>query len=315
MRSSLIFILIFTIVFSTSYWYVSTANICPIPITYRLGDIDSRFAITATEAKTVLADAEAMWENAVLRDLFIYDETSTFSLNFIYDERQQLASTEEEWRIALDQKEAESREILEQVKVQAAQHELLQNAYAKDRERYEALLRDYNQDVARVNEAGGAGPEEFASLQARQKDLNSKVVELARQEKELNEMAAAINTEGERGNRLIENYNAEVLRYNQVYGNLDVYTQGDFRRDRINIYKFSDTEELTRVVAHEFGHALGIGHVEGEDSVMYYLMTEQTGLPQLSSEDKAAFFSVCGEGKTFSQSIRQLIRNTLAKIV
>ena len=121
-------------VFSTSYWYVSTANICPVPITYRLGAMDARFPITTEEARAVLADAEALWENAFGRNLFDYDETATFALNFIYDERQQLASTEEEWRNALDRKEAESREILEQVKVAAKQYETLQADYEEARQ-------------------------------------------------------------------------------------------------------------------------------------------------------------------------------------
>ncbi len=314
MRALLTFLLIFTIVFSTSYWYVSTANICPVPIAYRLGDTDTRFTITDDEAKNVLADAEAVWENSVGRNLFIYDETATFALNFIYDERQQLASTEEEWRNALDRKEAESREILEQVKISAKQYEAQQAEYEQDRNRYESHLSVYNQEVESVNQQGGASPEVYAELQRKQKDLAADLARLINQEKALNSRIMAINEQGERGNRLIERYNEEVLQYNEIYGNLDIYTQGDFKRDRINIYKFSETTELTRVIAHEFGHALGLGHVDSEGSVMYYLMTDQSGPSQLSTEDKEAFFSVCGDGTSLSQAVRQMIRRTLTKL-
>ncbi|HMO78473.1 MAG TPA: matrixin family metalloprotease [Candidatus Paceibacterota bacterium] len=314
MRGLIIFILIFTLMFSTSYWYVSTSHICPIPIAYRLGDTDPRFTISAEEAKSVLAAAEAVWEDAVGRNLFVYDEEATFALNFIYDERQQLASTEEEWRIDLDRKEAESREILEQVKVNARQYEAAQAAYEQERAGYDNRLKDYNQEVERVNQQGGASPEAYAELQRKQKALAEELAGLIDQEKELNSRINAINEQGERGNRLIERYNEEVVRYNEIYGNLNIYTQGDFQRDRINIYKFSDTTELTRVIAHEFGHALGLGHVDDESSVMYYLMTEQSGPSQLSAEDKKAFILACGDSTSFSQAGRQMIRKTLAKL-
>ncbi len=314
MRALLILSLIFTLVFSTSYWYVSTANICPVPIAYRLGDIDVRFDITTDEAKKVLTDAEAMWENAVGRNLFVYDENTSFALNFIYDERQQLASTEEEWRMDLDRQEAESREILEQVKVSAKQYEVLQAEYDQDRARYESRLSSYNEEVESINQQGGASPEVYADLQIKQKDLRSELARLIDQEKVLNSTITEINDQGERGNELIKRYNEEVVQYNEIYGNLDIYTQGDFKRDRINIYKFSDLAELTRVIAHEFGHALGLGHVDGESSVMYYLMTDQSSQTELSTADKEVFFTVCGDGTSLSQSVRQIIRKTLAKL-
>jgi len=314
MRATLIFSLIFTIVFGTSYWYVSTANICPVPISYRLGDMDTRFSITEEEALNVLADAEAVWENAVDRNLFTYDETASFALNFIYDERQQLASTEEEWRISLDRKEVESREILERVKVATDEYEGLQVSYEQDRNSYENRLNDYNQKVESVNLEGGASPEVYADLQKEQKDLATDLATLLNQEKELGNRIIIINEQGDKGNRLIERYNEEVLQYNEIYGNIDIYTQGDFQRDRINIYKFSGTNELTRVIAHEFGHALGLGHVDGESSMMYYLMTEQSGPSRLSIEDKEVFLSVCGDGTGFSHTVRQIIRQILTNL-
>jgi len=246
------------------------------------------------------------------RDLFVYDEASDFSVNFIYDERQQLASTEEEWRIDLDRKETESQRILGEVRRLAAEITKDQDVFAAERERYESRLAAYNSQVAAYNSSGGAPPDEFAALQKTQTELGRELAKLVKTESELRARAEEVNRIGETGNQLIELYNRQVVQYNEIYGNIEQYTQGDFQRERINVYKFSDTTELTKVIAHEFGHALGVGHVEGESSLMYYLMAEQPDAISLSEEDKNAFLSKCGTGQEFSYEVRRIIRTALS---
>lgn len=310
----LILILGSTLAFGVSQWYVSTAAICPAPISYRLGDIDPRFSLSDTDAKQALATAEQLWESSFDRELFVYDDESSFALNLIYDERQQLSSTEEEWRLALDAKEAKGLATVNQVKIEAEEYEREQAEYQSRRIAYESKLADYNKKVEQYNQQGGAPPEAFRQLQEEQADLAKDLKRLVSEERELNEQIRNINELGAEGNRLIEIYNQEVLQYNEIYGNREIYTQGDFKKDRINVYKFSDISELTKVISHEFGHALGLGHVEGNESIMYYLMAEQPDTLNLSPEDKEIFLATCGDGKDLSSRIRLIIRNLLQKL-
>ncbi len=312
MRPAFIFLLLFTIVAGTNYWYVDTSRICPVPITYKLGELDDRFSISAEEAKAIFIEAEVVWEEPINRDLFVYDETSDFAINFIYDERQQLASTEEEWRINLDIQEKNSQLAIEKVKSAAKAYEESQKSYEEKRVIYEERLDSYNQRVEELNAQGGATQEVFGELQNEQNELSSLLSELVDLEKDLDIKAKEINKLGEDGNKLIEEYNEEVLKYNEVYGNVEPFTQGDFQRDRINIYKFNDQTELKKVIAHEFGHALGIGHVDGEESIMYYLMAEQPDSSQLSQEDINELLMICGDGTDFAHKLRQIIRTSLA---
>lgn len=314
MRSLIISIIVLTLTFSTSYWYVQTSHICPVPIYYRLGDIDERFNINEEEALEVLSKAEAVWEDSIGRDLYVYDNEASFAVNFIYDERQQLASTEEEWRNQLDIQQVESRTVIDKVKDVAAAYKVLQDAYDAKRVVYDERLAVYNAKVEDINNDGGASAPVFAELQKEKKELSALLAELISQEKQLNVQADDINNLGDRGNALIEQYNAEVLKYNEVYGDLDLYTQGDFQRDIINIYKFSNLIELEKVIVHEFGHSLGIGHVEGGRSMMYYLMAEQPDDVVLSEEDKQAFVTICGDGTGFEYEARRIIRTVLSKI-
>jgi predicted Zn-dependent protease len=312
MYSLFVTLLTSVLVFGASYWYVQTASICPVPITYKVGDVDERFNISTDEIKNILANSSEMWESALGRELFVYDDNSSFLVNFIYDERQQLASTEEEWRISLDKKEAEGKGMITKVKEMNEGYTELQKKYSASLKVYETRLSVYNDQVEKFNEQGGAPKDEFAELQSEQKYLSDLTNKLVKSENELNKLVSDMNTIGEEGKRMIDEYNKEVLEYNKTFGEVDPFTQGDFRRDRINVYKFSDSDELTRVIAHEFGHSLGIGHVEGEDSIMYYLAKEQSSSLYLSVQDIEEFGKVCGDGGDFSHEVRRVIRTALS---
>lgn len=311
MRSVFFISLLATIVFGVSHWYISTAHMCPVPLSYRLGEIDSRFLIEPEAVATVLAEAAAVWEDGTGRVLFREDPGARLTVNLIFDERQQLARTQEEWQVRLDQEEARYQVILAEVEGLAAAYEAAQARYETERTVYENALAAYNTEVDRYNQEGGAPESEFSRLQAEQTSLNARARALSQREQELNQQIRDINRRGEAANALITTYNAEVEEYNALFGSRDTFTQGEFGREQISIYKFSDEAELRRVLAHELGHALGIGHVAGEESVMYHLLTESAGPAALSATDLAAFTAVCGEEATFTQTLRHWLRTVL----
>lgn len=304
--------LIFCLFFGASFWYAQTADICPAPIKYRVGEVDKRFGITNDELKKLLFDAELAWEDPTKRELFVYDEGASFTVNLIYDERQQMVHTEEEWRTALDKQEKESKLIMSQVEELSAKYRSIKDEYDRKRDDYESSLSKYNSQVEEYNQKGGAPTEEFDRLKNEQKKLNKVLNELVLAEKGMSKLSNEINDLGNKSNEIIKSYNSSVERYNELFGKRDVFTQGDFQRERINVYKFESSEELERVIIHEFGHSLGIQHVEGTDSIMYYLMTEQSGAVILSEEDKNAFIAVCGAKEDFSSEVRQVIRGLLS---
>lgn len=313
MRFTFLFALLATSVFGVAYWYISTAGVCPTPIYYRLGEVDERFGITEPEAREILAEAEAVWEEALERDLFVYTEDTDFTVNFMYDERQKEASTEEEWRIALDAKEGKTKSTFAAVESQQVAYEQQRKEYEASHASYETALASYNNEVEQINASGGATPEQFEALEDQKADLNKERNALLALEKKLTTAGEALNREGEAANRLVEAYNAEVARYNEVYGERSgTFTQGDYERERINVYTFSTKVELAKVLAHEFGHALGLGHVDGGDSLMYYLMADQPDELSLSAEDTLAFVTACGDETSVASKLRRAIRTTLS---
>jgi len=103
------------------------------------------------------------------------------------------------------------------------------------------------------------------------------------------------------------------VQFNEQFGESREFTQGDYQGDKISIYTFLDEAELVRVLVHEFGHALGIGHVENSESMMYHLMSNQPTIARLSVEDTQAFFAVCGQDNDLKNrlitNITQFINN------
>lgn len=276
-------------------WFEENVSACRIPHAYRIGTIDEGFGITREDARKAVAKAEAMWEELTGKDLFVYDEAADFTVNFVFDTRQQLTNEEHEFRDILEQKEGLSEAIKAEYEALAAQYGSLKERYELRLSAYEADLAAYNDEVAMWNERGGAPEETYERLNADRRALNAESRELARIARELNNLVAQINNLGEEGNRVVEDYNEDVAQYNDRFNHEYEFTQGDYQGERINIYQFDSEQELITVLAHEFGHALRLEHVEDQNAIMYYLMDIENHRGNLTIHDLNEFNRVCGK--------------------
>lgn len=311
MRFPFTLALLFAVVLGGGFWYQNTAAICPIPLSYRLGELDESFSLSVDEAKQTLFEAEAKWEESVGRDLFIYDENADFTINFVFDERQELSDAESTQRNKLDAQLKENEELFAVVDKVQIEYNALARSYQNRTATYEERLDEYNQTVLQYNDRGGAPEEEFEVLESERIALNKEADDLIILADELNNLAARLNELSDRGNALVEIYNRDVARYNEQFGFSREFTQGDYQGDKINIYEFSNRNELQTVLLHEFGHALGIDHVVASSSVMYYLLEDMEAVPTFSTDDLAAFYAVCGTTEGWQQKLRRSIRTVL----
>ena len=314
MRLRFFTLFLITLTLAGTYWYTATAYVCPVPLAYRLGTLDTDFNLTEEEARAYIEQGASVWEQAADRDLFYYDDNADFTINFTFDERQARANSEARSSATLDQRRNENEQLLTTIgKLQADYEGLLEN-YNQAAAAYEERLEQYNQTVQRYNDQGGAPQSEFEALQAQQRELNEEASSLQNRASELNELAGQLNDLQSESNQRVEAYNREVRTFNNRYGHAHEFTQGDYQGGSINIYKFSSEAELVTVLAHEFGHALGIGHVEDESGVMYYLLTEESETPLLTEADQTELIDVCGTSEGWQHTIRRAIRNALAAI-
>ncbi len=293
MRKSFLVSLILAILLGGLFWYKHADLACLVPISYKVGTVDERFGISETDFEEILASAAKMWSEVMGKDLFIYNNSSNFAVNLIYDERQKLARSEEEWRLALDEKEKTGKQIMTEVEKMNQNYLDEKESLKKQYEAYENNLDNFNRKVEEYNQKEETSPEVYADLQNERQVLETTLANLTLQETNLANLVTEINDLGKRGNEVIAEYNLEVKEYNDRFGNLENFTQGDFKRERINVYKFDNKNELKRVLVHEFGHALGVGHVDDSEAIMYYLTTDKFEISTLAEADIVALKSVC----------------------
>lgn len=280
-----------------NYWFNPYVPVCRMPVVYSVGDVDERFGIDRAEAVSALKAAENVWEDSLGRtDIFEFQEDGPFRINFIYDERQRAAEAALEAKEDLEVR-GDANEVLTQLHQKlVAEYETYKRQYDSQSNFYEEELAAYNAEVAAYNERGGAPEQAYRELEDRRQDLERQRKELSGLFDKLEDLVDRINAIGDKGNELIGEYNDLVADFNHTFAHGHEYTQGDYRAREINIYTFTDKEELVLVLAHELGHALSLPHVENEKSIMYYLLEDQPIPARLSEEDKQAFASLCDIG-------------------
>lgn len=295
MRSGFAIVLIAVVLFGGGYFYYIAQAVCPVPLSYSVGEIDERFNLSKDEIRVVISEAESMWEDATGRNLFSYEEEGDLVVDFVFDDRQQFINEEGSLKNKLDATENISEAIKTTYAQLVEQYNELRMSYETKVQQYEKKLNVYNAEVEKYNKQGGAPEDVYESLSEQKKALDVQLTSLNVLSGQLDALVKEINNIGEKGNSLVNTYNKGVNIYNQTYGEPHEFTQGDYTDGNIKIYTFEDRQELKLVLVHELGHALTLNHVEGEESIMYYMIGEQRFDEGLSTGDLEEFDRVCGE--------------------
>ncbi len=266
MRGDIIRFLVLGIVIAAAggglYYQYENTRPCAQPIAYAIGAVDARFGVTKSSLITHAKTAADIWNKAAGNMLLTYDPNAELKISFIYDEREANAK--------LGSKILEQQAVLDQAR---AALDVLQAQFT-------AQQTMYNQTVKLVNARGGATPSEFKTLSA--------------QENSLKQLSVTINAKVESYNANVARLNAVAEEYNQSTGH--TFEQGEYVRDsageRINIFEFIGMTQLERVLAHEFGHAIGLDHNDDSKSIMF--AKNESGNLVPTQSDLAALKAVCG---------------------
>jgi len=269
-------------------------NYCTEPVKYSVGGVDPRFNLSEEALRKILLETENIWENPVEKNLFDYDPDAALKVNLIFDERQQgiIEAKESEERLA-DLKSFHQQIIDKHENIEATYRNRL-NVFNDRVADYERRVADYNSSVEYWKDKGGATQKAYDELKSQKKYLAKTFDNLNKERKAINDLVNQANSLVESENSTVSNFNELLDTYKSKFGNSTEFDKGVFNGSSIAVFEFKDKNDLRLALTHEFGHVLGISHLQTPKSIMYYLMGEQDlNAPRLSIEDLNALRAAC----------------------
>jgi len=276
------------------FLYQKNLKPCDTPLQYSIGRFDTQFGLSQEDFKSDIVEAGSVWEKVLGRKQFIYNPNASFKINLIYDERQLETIQKQKDDFGLSAVENDFKKLDSDFNLFKAQYDQRVATYESDLVAYKNKKSAYDAEVANWNNKGGAPKDIFQSLETERQYLNSEAQRLNTEASSINNLTAQLNTLLQERNAKATEYNTVAASYNKKYNQTSEFNQAEYTGKEINVYQFSNKQDLILALTHELGHALGMNHVENPKSIMYYLTgVNASTSPTPTAEDLAELNRVC----------------------
>lgn len=249
---------------------VSSAQTCNQVISWSVGNIDRAFNLPHSELRRAAQQATSLWQAHIKNGRFEYNPQSDFKIELLNDGThrvlQQVIRTQN-W----------SNATKAQINQEKAAINKLKSQYQRQLSEYETRVSEFNRFIDRMNTAPRGPAMDLQAYESAQKKAEDKRVALTELLKKVKGTSALINQKVNSLNNMVHGHNQEIgnsptlresragryiyERRSSVLGQDDVF-------QKIEVYRFANYDHLVWILAHEFGHALGLGHINQPGSIM-----------------------------------------------
>lgn len=246
-------------------------NQCDTPLPYTIGSVDPKFGLSKEEVENDITTATQLWSTAEGKNLFTNNAQAQLKVNFVYDERQALNNQIDQLNSKLDENGNSLQQQIHDYEAQAAA--------------FKQKLQTFKNTVDRYNREGGAPQDVYNQLIQQQKELQTEA-------DTLNDRARELNLSTQDYNADVSTLNQDVNEFNNAISKKPEEGLYDSGNDTVTIYFANDKQELLHTLAHEFGHSLGMDHVQDPHAIMYPYTTKTFAVTQ---DDMQQLANVCRE--------------------
>lgn len=271
---------------------------CAEPITYSLGTFDGEFGIFQEDFLKDIEKSIKVWEDSTNLDLFKYEPNGQLKINLVYDYRQEATDRLQSLGLNIDDTQSSYESLKFRYNAMTADYSQFKQSLDAEVANYNLKKQNYEQQVKYWNNQGGAPKNTVSQLNSQREALNVQASKINRDQNTLNSLADSINAMVDVLNRMVANLHLSVSNYNNIGASRgEEFEEGVYistgHSQEINIYEFNSNDTLIRLLAHEFGHALGLEHIDSNPNAIMYRLNQNTNA-QATLEDLTAVRQLCG---------------------
>jgi hypothetical protein len=245
------------------------------PVHYSLGEFDERFGLSRERFLQIAEEAKKIWEDAAGKRLFDLYPDGAMKINLTFDWRQERLLEARKAKSKLDETGQSFDQLQEDYNERGRGVDQYRRSFEEAAQTYKVHLDEYNARVARWNESKDHSDAEYNALQSARREIEAEQVALEKKRTDLNTAGEDLNKLGEKLNELAGKHNLDVESFNGTYVQSRDFEKGVFDGKAINIYEFDKEDDLKLALVHEFGHAIGLGHVDNPKAIMYRKLAVQ----------------------------------------
>jgi Matrixin len=276
--------------------FVRAPDPCLETITYRLGKVDERFNLTREEFQTAVTMAAVMWGKPFNRDLFREDHDGAIEINLLYDYRQEATDRLKKLNYKIDRSKGSYEELKSRLENLKAEYEQKKAGLDSDLNAYNAKVNVFNIETDSWNRRGEVPQSVHTRLMEEKDELVILNDNLHTRQVEIKTLVDTINSVVVVINEIASNSNMDLVDQQNIGNTLGrEFCEGFYEykngKRSITIYQYDNEYRLVRVLAHEFGHALGLNHSKSAEAVMYPLIKSDS--LALAADDIAALKGHC----------------------